>query len=94
MESVNKPVTTLTTELTDLPNLKKLHAQMAFVHQILTQSTRYDVNEFEIAKDAIRTITNQANALSEQIKSLTPPPPPEEPKTAVEFIPPEVAQNE
>ena len=52
---------------------KKLHDQLVFIHQVLTQSTRYDITEFEVAKDAIQTITTMANDLGEKIKAATPP---------------------
>jgi hypothetical protein len=51
---------------------KKLHAQFVFIHQVLTQSTRYDINEFDVAKDAIKTITEMANSLGQEIKDATP----------------------
>lgn len=48
---------------------KKVHAQMVFIHQLLTQRTQYFVDEFEIARDATATITEMANKLSDQIKA-------------------------
>lgn len=47
----------------------KLHAQLVFIHQALTQKNQYFVDEFEIAKDAIKTITEMANKLSEELKA-------------------------
>lgn len=48
---------------------KKLHAQLAFVHQVLTQRTQYFSEEFAIAKDAIATVTLQANTVSDEIRA-------------------------
>lgn len=48
---------------------KKIHSQLAFIHQILTQRTQYLIEEFEIAKDAAITITNMANQLADKIQA-------------------------
>lgn len=48
---------------------KKLHAQLVFIHQRLTQTSQYFLEEFEIAKDSIKTITEMANKIAEEIKS-------------------------
>ena len=48
---------------------KKIYEQLAFIHSILTQQTRYIVEEFEIAKDAALLITNMANELADRIKA-------------------------
>ena len=54
----------------DLTELKKTHAQFAFIHTRLTQSCQYFVDEFEIARDAIKTITEMTNKLGEDIQKL------------------------
>lgn len=51
-----------------IDQIKKLHAQMVFIHQRLS-GLQYFMDEFEISKDALVTITAQANALGEQIKA-------------------------
>lgn len=56
----------------NLEQLKKVHACYVFVHQVLTQSTSYRIDEFEIAKDAIRLITDTANKLSDNIQAQLP----------------------
>lgn len=48
---------------------KKVHAQLAFIHQVLTQRTQYLIEEFEIARDAALTITSMANQLADKIKA-------------------------
>lgn len=52
-----------------LEEKQKLHAQLVFVHQRLTQTSQYFLEEFEIAKDSIKTITDMANKLSDEIKA-------------------------
>lgn len=58
----------------ELKDLQKLYAQYVFVYQRLTQSSQYFIDEFDIAKDAIMTITKVANELQEKIKALSPAP--------------------
>lgn len=53
----------------ELQAKQKLHAQLYFIHQVLTQSTRYDVNEFEVAKDAIVMITGMTNTIKSEIEA-------------------------
>lgn len=48
---------------------KKLASQFAFIHECLTQKQQYFVQEFEIAKDSIRTITELFNKLNDEIKA-------------------------
>lgn len=55
---------------TNLETLKKTYEQLAFVHQVLTQRTEYNIQEFEIAKESIKTITDMANKLSDQIRAM------------------------
>jgi 23S rRNA G2445 N2-methylase RlmL len=52
----------------NLDTLKKAYEQLAFVHQVLTQRTQFYIQEFEVAKEATKTITDMANKLSDQIK--------------------------
>ena len=52
-----------------IEQLKKTYEQLAFIHQILTQSTRYTLEEIDVAKDAAKTVTEMANRLSDEIKS-------------------------
>jgi hypothetical protein len=66
----------------DLNQLKKLHAQYVFIHQALTQRLQYYPDEFEIAKDAVQTITAMANNLSDKIQSMLPPEPPDDANAA------------
>lgn len=53
----------------DLNEKRKLHAQMVFIHQRLTQTSQYFVEEFEIARDAIKTVTDMANKLGDEIQA-------------------------
>lgn len=53
-------------------DLKKTYEQILFIHQILTQRTKYYLDEVDIAKDSAKTITDMANKLAEQIQN-TPP---------------------
>lgn len=55
-----------------LEQKNKLFEQMVFIHQALTQKNQYFVSEFEVAKDAIVTITTIANDLKAQIDAETP----------------------
>jgi len=48
---------------------KKLASQFAFIHECLVQKQQYFVNEFDIAKDSIRTITELFNKLNDEIKA-------------------------
>jgi hypothetical protein len=48
---------------------KKVHSQLAFIHQVLTQRQQYFIEEFEIARDAALTITSMANQLADKIKA-------------------------
>lgn len=48
---------------------KKLAAQFAFIHECLTQKQQYFLNEFDVAKDAVRTITELFNKLNDEIKA-------------------------
>ena len=54
-----------------LDNLKKTHNQLAYIHQILTQRTQFNIEEFDIAKDCAATITDMANRLADEIKGRT-----------------------
>ena len=56
----------------NLEQLKQTYARLAFVHQIITQSTSYRAEEFKIADEAIRMITDMANKLSDDIKAQLP----------------------
>lgn len=51
-----------------LEQLKTTHEQLVFIHSVLTQRTQYYLNEFDVAKDAARTITDMANKLADDIK--------------------------
>ena len=51
---------------------KKVASQLAFIHECLTQKQQYFVQEFEIARDAIQTITSMFNKLNEEIKADEP----------------------
>lgn len=55
--------------VSNLDQLKKTHAQIVFIHQVITQRTQYFVDEFELAKDAAATVTAMANRISDDIKS-------------------------
>lgn len=48
---------------------KKLAAQFAFIHECLTQKQQYFLGEFDVAKDAVRTITELFNKLNEELKA-------------------------
>lgn len=48
---------------------RKLASQLAFIHQCLTQKNQYFVEEFDIAKDAIKTITNMFNTINDELKA-------------------------
>lgn len=72
----------------DVEQLKKTHAQYVFIHQVLTQSTKYSPEEFEIAQDAIKTIYNKAKELTDELNTLFPKPKDEEPKEINFEIPP------
>lgn len=58
-----------TSNQASLDQLKKTHEQLVFIHTILTQSTRYTLEEVDIAKDSARTITDMANKLADDIKA-------------------------
>lgn len=53
--------------MTSLADREKLLSQLAFIHRRLTQTSQYFVDEFEIAKDSIVTITNMFNELKAQL---------------------------
>ena len=57
----------------NVDQLKKAYHQLAFIHQIITQRTQYFLEEVDIAKDAAKTITEMANKLAAEIKSLEAP---------------------
>lgn len=50
----------------NLEQLKLTHGQLAFIHQVLTRN-QFFVDEFEVAKDALRTITEMCNKIADQI---------------------------
>lgn len=52
-----------------LDQLKKTYHQLEFIHQVLTQRTSFNIDEFEIAKDATTTVTDMANKLADTIKA-------------------------
>lgn len=52
-----------------LKEKKKLASQLAFIHQSLTQKQQFFMDEFDIAKDAARTITSMFNQINDEIKS-------------------------
>lgn len=54
-----------------LDEKKKLYTQMVFIHQRLTQTSQYFLEEFEVAKDSVKTITDMANKLADEIKAET-----------------------
>lgn len=60
-------------ETTSVDQLQKVHAQLAFIHQVLTQRTQFHIDEFDLAKDAARTITEMANKLADEIKAQMTP---------------------
>lgn len=47
---------------------QKLLTQLAFIHQRLTQTSQYFISEFDVAKDAIATVTAQFNELQKQVQ--------------------------
>lgn len=51
----------------NLQDKQKILNQLAFIHQRLTQTNQYLVDEFEIAKDSIILVTNQFNELKKQV---------------------------
>lgn len=53
-----------------LDELRKVHAQFVFIHQRLTQTSQYFISEFEIAQDAIRTVTDMCNKMHDEILDL------------------------
>ena len=52
-----------------LSDKRKLLSQLQFIHQRLTQTSRYFINEFDIAKDSIVSITNMFNKLQDEINA-------------------------
>lgn len=56
--------------MSNLEQLEKTHAQFVFIHQRLTQASQYFVEEFEIAKDAITTITDMCKKMKADIEAL------------------------
>jgi len=52
-----------------LSDKRKLLSQLQFIHQRLTQTNQYFVNEFDIAKDSIISITNMFNKLQDEINA-------------------------
>jgi hypothetical protein len=50
-----------------LEEKKKVLSQLAFIHQRLTQTSQYFIDEFDIAKDSARTITEMFNNLKAEI---------------------------
>ncbi len=67
----------------ELNDKKKVASQLAFIHECLTQKQQYFVQEFEIAKDAIQTITSMFNKLNDEIKADEPKEQPLEAQDAV-----------
>jgi len=52
-----------------LSDKRKLLSQLQFIHQRLTQTSQYFINEFDIAKDSIVSITNMFNKLQDEINA-------------------------
>jgi predicted Zn-dependent peptidase len=57
----------------DLKEKKRVASQLAFIHQSLTQKQQFFMDEFDIAKDAARTITAMFNQINDEIKSQEEP---------------------
>lgn len=62
---------------------RKKFEQYVFVYQILAQSTKYQPDEFEVAKDAMQLILGHILPLKAEIEASLPKPPaePEEDRT-------------
>jgi hypothetical protein len=52
-----------------LSDKKKVLAQLQFIHQRLSQTSQYFIDEFEIARDSVRTITDMFNQLQEEVNA-------------------------
>lgn len=52
-------------------DLKSTHQKLAYIHQILTQSQTYRVEEFDYAKECILMITEMANKIAQQLESIS-----------------------
>jgi hypothetical protein len=73
----------------DLKEKKKIASQLAFIHQSLTQKQQFFMDEFDIARDAARTITAMFNQINDELKAqeepneASPSEETDEPKTTV-----------
>ncbi len=55
---------------TNIEELKLTYQKLAFIHSVLTQKTTYYLEDFEVAKAATIMITDMANKISDDIRSI------------------------
>lgn len=53
----------------NIEDKKITYEKLRFIHQVLTQTSSYRIEEFRIAEDSIKMITDMCNTLSDDIKS-------------------------